>query len=199
MTTSSSLPSFPSTLSWLKEDSSLQVKYTCIRLASPGKLWKSTWIPFLAVPPLWPACVQLSTPALPCMSHSSTGCPRRQIPALISIILIALPNREIGLSVPEWWIVLRCLTFLWSQNIHLFKKRFVSFYKRTQNILGFSFSFALFLMNNFKPPYEVSCFIFAITATDTKLKGILARFPVKKMSHLLRKKHFFLFFGGISI
>lgn len=75
MTTSSSLPSFPSTLSWSKDDSTLKVKYSSSvgpYLVGRSKLKQSPLFylslsPFSTAPYL-PSC---------CMSHScpSTGCP----------------------------------------------------------------------------------------------------------------------------
>lgn len=172
--------------------------------------WKPTWIPFLAVPPLWPACV-LHPPH--CMSHSSSGYPRGQTPALISIVFVALSNKWIGSSLPECWKSLRCLTSLCCQYIHLFKKRFLCekyfinyktyiffasnvFFFKTCWLLVFRVFICPLLNSFFKRPYKVSRFIFAITATDAKLwRGSWNALPVKKMSHLLRKTVDLLFLG----
>eukprot|EP00064_Thunnus_orientalis_P015865 superscaffoldBa00003027_g15926 len=95
VTTSSSLPSFPSTLSWSKDESIQKVKYILTRSTPCGTQqihWEpltssSSSITFLSLP--------YAVPYLPprCMSHPFTGCPHHQIPAFISIILIAQLNK----------------------------------------------------------------------------------------------------------
>lgn len=78
MTTSSSLPSFPSTLSWSKEESAQKVKYTLIQPTSCG-MQQIPSEPFFYLFPL-PHLALSSFMLLPpcCMSHPVPRCHHHQ-------------------------------------------------------------------------------------------------------------------------